>query len=307
MSPKITHLDLNPSCDSRGSEHNLGSFSGCWRLVFLQPYLQYPASASCHIPSADCSARWWRPPDATWVPAFDWQRRHGDPHSRHNPADHICRRWREASLIRLLGYSSRVSSFFGDRWGRGWFHGDICEWMLSFMSLCSSVRARRGNPCIMSRLKKIIKVMTPRKFCERPAEQRSKQVALTGHLGAAQVRRAQTWLSSSPRTGGGTSSLLVWIALSGGGLQVEEKPGALLLLLLELESATINPRSELHRPPTHTFLCASSTTVFLSSPLYTRAHKNTFPLTRTHASFEPGFLRDAPWRSISVIRPAEER
>lgn len=119
MSPKITHLDLNPSCNSRGSEHNLGSFSGCWRLVFLQPYLQYPASASCHIPSADCSARWWRPPDATWVPAFDWQRRHGDPHSRHNPADHICRRWKEASLIRLLGYSSRMSSFLGDSWGGG--------------------------------------------------------------------------------------------------------------------------------------------------------------------------------------------
>lgn len=152
--------------------------------------------------------------------------------------------------------------------------------------------------------------MTPRKFCERPAEEKSKQVALTGHLGAAQVRRAQTWLSSSPRTGGGTSSLLLWIALSGGGLQVEEKPGALLLLLLELESATINPRSELHRSPTGTFLCASSTTVFLSFTFIharARTHTNTFPLTRTHASFEPGFLRDAPWRSINVIRPAEER
>lgn len=124
--------------------------------------------------------------------------------------------------------------------------------------------------------------MTPRKFCERPAEEKGKQVALTGHLGAAQVRRAQTWLSSSPRTGGGTSSLLLWIALSGGGLQVEEKPGALLLLLLELESATINPRSELHRPPTRTFLCASSTTVFLCSPLHTRAHAQKHFPTHTH-------------------------
>lgn len=146
MSPKLTHLDLNPSCNSRGSEHNLGSFSGCWRLVFLQPYLQYPASASCHIPSADCSARWWRPPDATWVPAFDWQRRHGDPHSRHHPADHICRRWKEASLIRLLGYSSRVSSFFGNRWGEGlvpWRH----LWMDAVIYVSVFVRARaQGKP-----------------------------------------------------------------------------------------------------------------------------------------------------------------
>lgn len=130
-------------------------------------------------------------------------------------------------------------------------------------------------------------MMTSRKFCERPAEERSKQVALTGHLGAAQVRRAQTWLSSSPRTGGGTSSLLLWIALSGGGLQVEEKPGALLLLLLELESATINPRSELHRPPTRTFLCASSTTVFLSSPLHTSARARTKTLSHSHAHTPP--------------------
>lgn len=125
--------------------------------------------------------------------------------------------------------------------------------------------------------------MTPRKFCECPAEERSKQVALTGHLGAAQVRRAQTWLSSSPRTGGGTSSLLLWIALSGGGLQVEEKPGALLLLLLELESATINPRSELHRP--HALSYTRHLQLCFSVHLYTRARTKT--LSHSHAHTPP--------------------
>lgn len=37
-----------------------------------------------------------------------------------------------------------------------------------------------------------LKIVSPRNFSERPALESNKEVALTGHLGAAQVRRAQT-------------------------------------------------------------------------------------------------------------------
>lgn len=144
-----------------------------------------------------------------------------------------------------------------------------------YVSVCVRVRKPMHHE---PNLKKKKKKKTPRNFSERSAEERNKEVALTGHLGAAQVRRAQTWLSSSPRADGGTSSLL-WITLSGGGLQVEENPGA---LLLELEPATINPRSELHRPPTRTFFCASCvsqlTFIHTRARIQTRTH---FP-THTH-------------------------
>lgn len=59
-----------------------------------------------------------------------------------------------------------------------------------YVSVCVRVRAL-GKP--MSQIKnKKKKKMTPRNFSKRLAEERNEEVALTGHLGAAQVRRAQT-------------------------------------------------------------------------------------------------------------------
>lgn len=88
--PKFNTLDLDPSCELRGPEHNLNvqivekhaeHFLRKFSMLCkhprlgppssLQPYLQYPASVSCHSPSVDCSARLWRPPDVTWARAFD--------------------------------------------------------------------------------------------------------------------------------------------------------------------------------------------------------------------------------------------